>query len=113
MDARIQAESDHRKPEPERRIPASAIQLRPDEVDRLVARYNETKNMRLVAREFRISRTTVREHLRKRGIRVRSAKSLTEAQKKLARQLYEAGEPSTAIGKTWVSHHTILRAVIS
>jgi KaiC/GvpD/RAD55 family RecA-like ATPase len=112
MDVRLQAESDHRKPEPERRIPASAIQLRPDEVDRLVARYNETKNMRQVAREFRMSRTTIREHLRKRGIRVRSAKPMTDAQKKLARQLYEAGEPSTIIGKKLgFSHHTILRAV--
>ena len=112
MDARLQAESDHRKPEPERRIPASAIRLQPDEVDQLVARYNETKNMRLVAREFRLSRMTVREHLRKRGIRVRSAKPMTEVQKKLAKQLYEVGEPSTTIGKKLgFSHHTILRAV--
>lgn len=112
MDARVRAQADHRTPGPERRIPALAMQLRPDEVDRLVARYNETKNTRLVAREFRMSRTTVREHLRKRGIRVRSAKPMTEAQKKLAKQMYEAGEPSTAIGeKLEFCHHTILRAV--
>lgn len=112
MDVRVQAESDHRKPEPERRIPGSAVRLQPDEVDQLVTRYNETKNMRLVAREFRMSRTTVREHLRKRGIRVRSAKPMAEAQKQLARELYEAGEPSTAIGKKLgFSHHTILRAI--
>lgn len=68
--------------------------------------------MRQVAREFRMSRTTVREHLRKRGIRGRSAKPMTEAQKKLAKQLYEAGEPSTSIGKKLgFSHHTVLRAV--
>jgi DNA invertase Pin-like site-specific DNA recombinase len=112
VDVRVQAVSDHRKPEPERRIPASAIRLQPDEVDRLVARYNETKNMRQVVREFRMSRTTVREHLRKRGIRVRSAKPISDTQKKLAKQLYEAGEPSTAIGKKLgFSHHTILIAV--
>ena len=90
------------------------MRLQPDEVDRLVTRYNETKNMRQVAREFRMSRTTVREHLRKRGIRVRSAKPMTDAQKKLAKQLYAAGEPSTAIGKKLgFSHHTILTAVRS
>ncbi|WP_157671397.1 hypothetical protein [Candidatus Aquiluna sp. UB-MaderosW2red] len=59
-----------------------------------------------------MSRTTVREHLRKRGIRVRSAKPMTEAQKKLAKQMYEAGEPSTAIGeKLGFCHHTILRTL--
>ncbi len=68
--------------------------------------------MRLAAREFCMSHTTVREHLRKRGIRMRSARPMTEAQKKLAKQLYESGEPSTVIGKKiGFSHRTILRAV--
>jgi len=68
--------------------------------------------MREVAREFRISRTTVREHLRKRGIRVRSSMPMTEKQRIKAKEMYAAGQPSTLIGKKLgFSHNTILRAV--
>ena len=90
----------------------AAQRLTSIEVDRLVDRYDKIKNMREVAREFRISRTTVREHLRKRGIRVRSSMPMTEKQRIKAKEMYAAGQPSTLIGKKLgFSHHTILRAV--
>jgi DNA invertase Pin-like site-specific DNA recombinase len=46
----------------------AATQLREREVDQLVARYRKIRNMREVAREFRMSRTTVAKHLADRGI---------------------------------------------
>lgn len=68
--------------------------------------------MRLVAREFAISETTARSHLRALGITVRISKSMTDLQKHKAREIWAAGMPSTLIGKELgYSHHTILRAV--
>ena len=110
MDARVQAESDHRKSEPERRIPASAIRLQPDEVDQLVARYNETRNMRQVAREFRMSRTTVAKHLADRG--VATTKSMSAEQIARAVELYADGLSSMVIGKQLgFDNHTIVKAL--
>lgn len=86
--------------------------LKSEEVDQLVARYNETKNMRLVAREFRTSVTTVRSHLRILSIEVRRSKPMSEKQKVKAREMWTAGMTSTRIAKKLgFSHHTILRAV--
>lgn len=45
-----------------------ARQLRDAETDQLVQRYLKVRNMREVAREFRLSRTTVAKLLAKRGI---------------------------------------------
>jgi DNA-binding CsgD family transcriptional regulator len=86
--------------------------LSPLEMEMLANRYNEIKSMRLVAREFAISETTVRSHLRALGITVRISKSMTELQKQKAREMWAAGMPSTLIGKKLgYSHHTILRVV--
>jgi len=86
--------------------------LTPEDIDRLALRYDETKNMRQVAREFRISVTTVRSHLRILGIEVRRSKPMSEKQKEKAREMWAAGMTSTQIGKKLgFSHHTILRAV--
>ena len=112
MDARVQAESDHRKPEPERRIPASAIRLQPNEVDQLVARYASTQNIRLVADEFGLYRATVREHLRRRGVEIRQMRSMNDSEVAEAVRLYEAGDSSVTIGeKLGFSNHTILKAL--
>ncbi|HEY8993006.1 MAG TPA: hypothetical protein VIM37_04145 [Candidatus Microsaccharimonas sp.] len=82
------------------------------EIEMLVTRYNEIKSMRQVAREFGISQTTVRAHLRMLGVTVRVSKSMTELQKQKAREMWAAGMPSTLIGKKLgYSHHTILRAI--
>jgi DNA-binding CsgD family transcriptional regulator len=82
------------------------------EMEMLAQRYNQIKSMRLVAREFGISETTVRSHLRALGITVRISKSMTELQKQKARDMWAAGMPSTLIGKKLgYSHHTILRTV--
>ena len=88
--------------------------LSPLEMEMLAHRYNEIRSMRLVAREFAISETTVRSHLRALGITVRISKSMTELQKQKARDMWAAGMTSTQIGKKLgFSHHTILRAIRS
>jgi DNA-binding CsgD family transcriptional regulator len=100
----------------ERRFPVIEhgrhYQLTPEDIDRLALRYEETKNMRQVAREFRISVTTVRSHLRILGIEVRRSKPMSEKQKEKAREMWAAGMTSTQIGKKLgFSHHTILKVV--
>jgi len=86
--------------------------LSPLELEMLAHRYNEIKSMRLVAREFAISETTVRSHLRALGITVRISKSMTDLQKQKAREMWAAGMLSTLIGKKLgYSHHTILRMI--
>lgn len=86
--------------------------LTPEDIDRLALRYEETKNMRQVAREFRISITTVRSHLRMLGIMIRQSKLMTERQKQKAHEMWVAGMTSTQIGKKLgFSHHTVLRAI--
>lgn len=86
--------------------------LSPLEMEMLANRFNDIKSMRLVAREFAISETTVRSHLRALGITARISKSMTVLQKQKAREMWAAGIPSTKIGKKLgFSHHTILRVV--
>ena len=86
--------------------------LSPLELEMLAHRYSEIKSMRLVAREFGISETTVRSHLQALGITVRISKSMTELQKQKTREMWAAGMPSTMIGKKLgYSHHTILRVI--
>lgn len=45
-----------------------ALQLRDDEIDRLVARFKETGSVKDVAVEFRISRQTAAKHIKQRGL---------------------------------------------
>ena len=88
--------------------------LSPADIERLKVRYSEIKSMRQVAREFGISRTTVRSHLRSMGVTVRVSKPMSEQEKQKAREMWAAGMTSTQIGqKLGLSHHTILRAVRS
>jgi AraC-like DNA-binding protein len=73
-----------------------ARQLREREVDELVARYRDVRNIRQVAREFKMSRTTVAKHLADRGID--SSHRMTAAQIERAALLYVEGHSSQAIG---------------
>lgn len=69
--------------------PRSAKQLRRREVDALVERYGETRNMREVAHEFRVSRTTVAKHLADRGID--TSRGMKPADIARAAELYAQG----------------------
>lgn len=87
-----------------------ARQLREREVDELVARYDEVRNMRQVAREFRVSRTTVAKVLAIRG--VATSRRMSSVEITLAAELYEQGESSGTIGrKLGHDNHTVLRAL--
>lgn len=90
--------------------PKRARQLRADEVELVVARYLAVRNMRTVAREFQISRTTVARILSERGID--ASRRMTDAQISLAVELYEQGLSSTAIGqRLGFDNQTILKAL--
>lgn len=84
-----------------------ARRLRVVEVEALVTRYLVVRNMRAVAREFRISRTTVARILTEH--RIDASRRMTEAQIAIAAELYERGLSSAAIGKRLgFDNHTIL-----
>lgn len=89
---------------------ASAWQLRQHEVDRLVTRYFEVRNIRQVAREWRISRTTVAKHLAERGIE--TSHRMREAHIAEAVRLYADGWSSIRIGQyLGFDNHTVLAAL--
>jgi DNA-directed RNA polymerase specialized sigma24 family protein len=71
-------------------------QLRPDEVDELVAAYKAGTTARELAVRFGIHRMTVGKHLRARGIDT-TPPGLTPDQLAKAIQLYESGEPLSQI----------------
>lgn len=97
---------DEELPRPRR----SARQLREREVDELVARYGQVGNMRQVAREFCISRTTVAKALVNRGVATSRGMSSTEIAQAVA--LYDLGESSITIGrKLGFNNHTVLRVL--
>lgn len=75
----------------------TAKQLREHEVDDLVARYREIRNLAQVAREYRMSRTTVSKHLTARGID--ASRSMKPGKVRRAVEMYTAGESSMVIGK--------------
>ncbi|MDH6424196.1 DNA-binding CsgD family transcriptional regulator [Aurantimicrobium minutum] len=89
---------------------ASARQLREREVDQLVARYLDVRNMRQVAREWQISRTTVAKHLADRGIDTSRRMNGTEVAE--AARLYAEGWSSIRIGqRLGFDNHTVLAAL--
>lgn len=88
----------------------SAKQLREREIDQLVTRYREIRNMREVAREFRMSRTTVAKHLADRGVDASRGLKAPEINKAIA--LYTEGLSSVTIGKQLgFDNHTIIKAL--
>lgn len=87
-----------------------ARQLRAREIDQDVDRYLAVRNMRTVAREFQLSRTTVARILTERGID--ASRRMTDAQISVAAELYEQGLSSAAIGqRLGFDNHTILKAL--
>lgn len=93
-------------PDPQKR----ARRLREEEIDRLVARYKEVRNMRTVALEFRMSRETVAKHLAARGID--TSKSMKPADIKRAKDLYAQGMGSGRIGRMLgFDNKTILKSL--
>lgn len=93
-------------PEPRRR----ARQLRAYEAVAVVDRYRAVRNIRTVAKEFQLSRTTVARILKDHGID--ASRRMTESENSKAAELYERGQSSSAIGKQLgYDNHTILRAL--
>jgi DNA-binding CsgD family transcriptional regulator len=112
VDLRLKAESEHRAPELNGSTRGTARQLRPDEVDDLVASYETVRNIRQVADAFGLYRETVREHLKRRGIEVRQVRSMTDKERAQAVELYETSHSSVIVDqKLGFSNHTILNAL--
>jgi transposase len=87
-----------------------ARQLRTKEVELVVTRYLVVRNIRTVAREFQISRTTVARMLTEYGIV--ASRRMTVAQISVAVELYGQGLSSAAIGeRLGFDNHTILNAL--
>jgi len=88
MDVRLRAESEHRETEVGRRIPASAVQFRPEQVDELVRLYSEMKSVKGLARHLGIHHHTVRKHLVDRGVEIKQPRQMTEEELTFAAHLY-------------------------
>lgn len=87
-----------------------ARRFRAAQTTQVVERYLQVRNMREVAREFRVSRATVAKLLAKRGID--TSRSMKPAEVKQAVRLYEDGLSSITIGKRLgFDNHTILNAL--
>lgn len=94
------------RPEPRRR----ARQLRTHEAKAVVGRYREVRNIRTVAAELQLSRSTVARILNEHG--VDATRRMTTAEISEAAELYEQGLSSGVIGKQLgFDNHTILRAL--
>jgi transposase-like protein len=88
MDVRLRAESEHRVTEVGRRVPASAAQLRPEQVDELVRLYGEIKSVKGLARHLGVHHHTVRKHLIGRGVEIEQPRQMSEEELALATHLY-------------------------
>lgn len=85
------------RPEPAVQRAGKARQLRPPEVDGLVARYQELGNVADVARQFGVTRQTVGMHLAARGIE--TVRRMSEADTTTAAGLYREGHSAATIGR--------------
>jgi hypothetical protein len=87
-----------------------ARQLRDAETDHLVQRYLEVRNMRQVAREFRMSRTTVAKLMAERGVDTAPGMKPTDVAQAI--ELYAQGISSITIGKQLgFDNHTVIAAL--
>ena len=73
-----------------------ALQLREDEIDRLVARFKETGSVKDVAVEFGVSRQTAAKHIKQRG--VLTVNRMNEHQILEAAERYLDGASAKTIG---------------
>ena len=87
-DVRVRAESEHRATEVGRRIPASAAQMRPEQVDEIVRLYAEMKSVKGLARHLGIHHHTVRKHLVDRGIEIEQPRQMSDDELALTTHLY-------------------------
>jgi hypothetical protein len=88
MDVRLRAESEHRGTEVGRRVPASAAQMRPEQVDEIVRLYAEMKSIKGLARHLGIHHHTVRKHLVDRGVEIEQPRQMSSDELALATHLY-------------------------
>jgi len=87
-----------------------ARQLRASETELLITHYLAVRNIRTLAREFQVSRTTVARILTEHGID--ASRSMTDAQISDAAELYKQGLSSVTIGQQLgFDNHTILKAL--
>ena len=87
-DVRLRAESEHRETEVGRRIPVSAAQMRPEQVDEIVRLYSEMKSVKGLARHLGIHHHTVRKHLVDRGVEIEQPRQMSDDELALATHLY-------------------------
>jgi DNA-binding transcriptional ArsR family regulator len=85
------------RPETSPRTRGTARRLSDDEVTELVARYHAGATIYDLAERFKIHRTTVSQHLHRRGVTMRGL-SLDESQVDHATWLYERGWSVARIG---------------
>ena len=71
-----------------RRVPASAAQLRREQVDELVRLYAEMKSVKGLARQLGVHHQTVRKHLADRGIDIQQPRQMSDDELALATHLY-------------------------
>jgi AraC-like DNA-binding protein len=89
-----------------------ALQLREDEIDRLVARFKETGSVKDVAVEFGISRQTAAKHIKQRGLL--TVNRMKEEQILEAAERYLDGASAKTIGLALgFDTQTILRGLRS
>ena len=96
MDVRLRAESEQRATEVGRRVPASAAQLRPEQVDELVRLYGEMKSIKGLARHLGVHHHTVRKHLIDRGVEIEQPRQMSADELELATRLYIEGQMTAA-----------------
>ena len=96
MNVRARAESERRVTEVGRRVPASAVQMRPEQIDELVRLYGETKSVKGLARHLGIHHHTVRKHLVDRGVKIEQPRQMSEEELALAAHLYEEEQLTAA-----------------
>ena len=85
---RLRADSERRATEVGRRVPASAAQLRPEQVDEVVRLYGEMKSVKGLARHLGIHHHTVRKHLIDRGVEIEQPRQMSDDELALATRLY-------------------------
>jgi transposase-like protein len=113
MDVRLGAESEYRETEVGRRIPASAVQFRPEQVDELVRLYGELKSVKGLARHVGIHHHTVRKRLINRDIKIEQPRQMSNDELALATQPYIDEQLTAAQLATKISFFasTILKAL--
>jgi hypothetical protein len=94
---------------------ARALRLGEDKITELVERYQAGATVYELADQFKIYRTTVSEHLHRRGVKMRG-QGLDESEIAQAVQLYEQGWSVARIGErlganastVWMALHTLV-----